>query len=139
MVTARMSWTGGKRFEGKSVFGHTIVTDTAKESGGQESGYKPTELLLYAIAGCTGVDVVGILQKQRQELTALEIEVVGHQPDTYPKPYHTVEIKYRARGKNLDSQKVTQAVELSMEKYCSVSQTVKCETKVTTAVEVILE
>ncbi len=139
MVTAKMNWTGGKRFEGRSAFGHIIVTDSGKASGGQESGYKPTELLLYAIAGCTGVDVVGILQKQRQELSSLEIEVVGHQPDTYPKPYHTVEIKYRARGKNLDRQKVVQAVELSMNKYCSVSQTVKHETGVTTTIEVIPE
>lgn len=137
MVTAKLNWTGGKRFEGTSVFGHTIVTDTTKASGGEESGYKPSELLLYAVAGCTGVDVVGILQKQRQELTSLEIEVIGSQPEESPKPYHTVEIKYRARGKNLDPRRVAQAVELSMTKYCMVSLTVKQETRVTTAIEIL--
>jgi putative redox protein len=139
MITATLNWTGGKRFEGTSAFGHTIVTDTTKASGGQESGYKPSELLLYAVAGCTGVDVVGILQKQRQELTSLEVEVTGTQPDDFPKPFKNVEIRYRARGKDLDPEKVAQAVELSMTKYCMVSLTVKQETRVTTAIEILPE
>lgn len=139
MVTAKLNWTGGKRFEGTSAFGHPIVTDTTKAAGGEESGYKPSELLLYAVAGCTGVDIVGILQKQRQELTSLEVEVIGTQPDDYPKPYHAVAITYRARGRNLDPRKVAQAVELSMTKYCMVSLTVKQETRVTTTIEILPE
>ncbi len=139
MLTAKMSWAGGMKFEGMSAYGHKISTDASKAAGGQEDGYKPTELLLFGIAGCTGIDVVRILQKQRQELTSLDIELVAHQGDTYPKPYHTIEIKYIARGKNLDPRKVEQAIELSEDKYCVVSQTVKQETKVVRSLEVLPE
>lgn len=136
MVSVKMAWKGGVAFEGIGAFGHTIRTDVAKQAGGEESGFKATELLLYGMAACTGVDVVRILQKQRQELTSLEIEVTGHQNEEYPKPFHTIEIVYRAKGKDLSPDKVAKAIELSKGKYCVVSQTVKNETKVTTRYEV---
>lgn len=139
MVSATMNWAGGLRFEGASAFGHRIVTDAAKNVGGSESGYKPSELLLFGVAGCTGIDVVRILEKQHQEITALEIQVVGHQNEEYPKPFHTVEIKYIARGRNLDRSKVAQAIALSEGKYCIVSQTIRNETKVTTSLEILPE
>jgi putative redox protein len=139
MMTTKMSWAGGLKFEGMSAFGHKLVTDGSKSAGGEEAGYKPTELLLFGIAGCTGIDVVRILQKQRQELTALDIELTGHQGEGYPKPFHTIEIKYIARGRNLDPRKVEQAIELSEDKYCVVSQTVKQETKVVRTLEVLPE
>ncbi|MEW5796792.1 MAG: OsmC family protein [Candidatus Zixiibacteriota bacterium] len=136
MLTAKMNWVGGIKFEGTSVFGHKIVTDGAKEAGGTEAGYKPTELLLYGMAGCTGIDVVKILQKQRQPLTSLEIEITAHQNETYPRPFHTIEVKYIATGPGLDEKKLAQAIELSESKYCVVSQTVQRETKVVTSYEI---
>ena len=136
MLTARMTWAGGLKFEGTSVFGHRIATDTAKEAGGKEEGFKPTELLLYGIAGCTGIDIVRILEKQRQELTSLEIRLTAHQNDNYPKPFHTIEVKYIASGPNLDEKKLAMAIELSESKYCIVSQTVQHETKVVTSYEI---
>lgn len=137
MITAKMKWAGGLKFEGTSAFGHKIATDGAKSAGGQEDGYTPTELVLYGIAGCTGIDVVRILEKQRQKLTALEIELVAHHNDDYPKPFHTVEIRYIARGENLDAKKLEAAIKLSHTKYCVVSQTLERETKVTTAYEIL--
>jgi putative redox protein len=139
MIETKMKWAGGLRFEGIGAFGHRIVTDGARKAGGEESGHKPTELLLWSIASCTGIDVVRILQKQRQELTSLEIEVAAQQRESYPKPFHTVEIRYRARGRNLDPKKLAKAIELSEGKYCVVSQTVANVTKVTTSYEVIPE
>jgi len=139
MMTAKMKWTGGDKFEGTSAFGHKIITDSAKKVGGEETGYKATELLLFSIAGCTGVDVVRILKKQKQPLKSLEIEVIAHQNDKYPKPFHTIEVKYIARGENLDENKLAQAIELSESKYCVVSQTVEKEAKVTTSYEIINE
>ena len=132
-----MSWVGGLKFEGTSAFGHKIATDAAKAAGGQEDGYKPTELLLFGIAGCTGIDIVRILQKQRQEVTGIDIELAAHQNDTYPKPFHTIEVKYKFRGRNLDEKRVAQAIELSESKYCVVSQTVTYPGKVVTSFEVI--
>ncbi|UCC43620.1 MAG: OsmC family protein [Candidatus Zixiibacteriota bacterium] len=139
MMTAKMKWTGGMKFEGMSAFGHQIVTDGAVKAGGTEAGFKPTELLLYGMAGCTGIDVVRILEKQRQDLTSLEIELTAHQNEKYPKPFHTIEMKYIARGKNLDPAKLAKAIELSESKYCVVSQTVQNEAKVVTSYEVVNE
>ena len=136
MLTAKMTWAGGVKFEGVSVFGHKIATDAAKEAGGKEEGFKPTELLLFGLAGCTGIDVVRILEKQRQKLTSLEIQLTAHQNDTYPKPFHTIEVKYIVSGPDLDEKKLAQAIELSESKYCVVSQTVQHETKVVTSYEI---
>ena len=138
-MTAKMNWAGGAKFEGTGAFGHKIVTDVARSAGGEEAGFKPTELLLYAVAGCTGVDVVRILEKQKQKLTSLEIEVVAHQSDDYPKPFHTVEVTYLARGENLDEKKLAKAIELSEGKYCVVSQSLKEPAKVTTSFKILSE
>ncbi|MBD3257772.1 osmotically inducible protein OsmC [candidate division GN15 bacterium] len=138
-VTAKMAWQGGLKFQATSAFGNTIIADGSKQAGGNEEGAKPTEYLLYGMAGCTGIDVIRILQKQRQEITALEIELIAHQQDEYPKPFHTIEVKYRAKGKNLDPNKLAKAIELSEAKYCVVSQTVQTECKVVTSHEVVDE
>jgi len=135
-MKARMQWSGGLKFTGKSAFGIEITTDGSRKAGGDEEGYKPTELLLFGIAGCTGIDVVRILEKQRQCLTGLEIEVTAHQNDEYPKPFHTVEVNYIAKGKNLDPARVAKAIELSESKYCVVSQTVQFPGKVKVSYEI---
>ena len=137
MMKAKMNWTGGLKFEGTSAFGHKIATDGSKGAGGQEDGYKPTELLLYGMAGCAGIDIVRILQKQKQKLTSLEIEVTAHQNEDYPRPFHTIEIKFIARGNDLDEKKLAMAIDLSESKYCVVSQTVANQTRVITSYEVV--
>ena len=137
MLEVKMLWAGGLKFEGDSVFGHKMVTDGSKEAGGTEAGFKPPELLLYGIAGCTGIDVVRILEKQRQKLTSLEIRVTAHHNEEYPMPFHTFEIKYIAKGENLSEQKLAQAIELSESKYCMVSQTMQSEAKVSSSFEII--
>ena len=137
MIEAKLKWTGGIRFEGTSAFGHTIATDGIKKVGGAENGYKPTELVLYGLAGCTGVDVVKILEKMRQEVTGIEIEVKGYQPDEYPKPFNKIEVKYIIRGKNLDKDKISRAISLSEEKYCMVSLSLKGVARITSTFEVI--
>lgn len=139
MMKINMKWTGNYKFEGKSAFGHKIVTDASKTVGGEEAGYKPTELLLYGIAGCTGVDVVRLMKKQRQEMTSLEIEVTAEHNEDYPKPFHTFNIKYTARGKNLEEKRLKKAISMSEEKYCMVSLTMEHEAKVHTSYEIIEE
>ncbi|MBN2370078.1 MAG: OsmC family protein [Vicinamibacteria bacterium] len=135
-VKASMTWKGGLKFEGVSAFGNKVAIDAAKGAGGGEDGVKPTELLLWGIAGCTGIDVIRILRKQRQEIDSLEIEVVGRQNDDYPKPFHTIEVKYHVVGRNVDPDKLAKAIELSEGKYCVVSQTVQRETTITTSFEI---
>ncbi len=137
MVTAKMKWGGGLKFEATSGFGNTIITDGSKEAGGNAEGAKPTEMLLYGMAGCAGIDVVRILEKQRQKLTSLEIELSAQQGDEYPKPFHTIEMKFIARGENIDEKKLAKAIELSEAKYCVVSQTIQQATKVVATHEII--
>jgi len=139
MVSVKMDWKGGLKFEGTSVYGHKIITDSSKKSGGEESGYAPTELMFYGIAGCTGIDVVRIMEQKRQALKELTIEVIAHQNDEYPKPFHTVEIKFIAKGDNINEKALARAIELSEKKYCVVSQTVKSEAKITTSYEIITD
>jgi putative redox protein len=139
MVEAKLKWAGGLKFDGTSVFGLPISTDGTKKSGGTEQGYGPTELVMFGLAGCTGVDVVKILEKMRQKLTGLEIEVNAVQPDEYPKPFNKIEVKYILRGQGLDKTKVEQAIELSEEKYCAVSLTLKGVANFKTSYEIIEE
>jgi putative redox protein len=139
MVEARMKWTGGVRFEGVSAFGLPIATDGAKQYGGGENGFKPVELVLFGLAGCTGHDVVKILEKSRQKLTGLEIEVKGFQPDGWPKPFSRIEVRYIIRGKGLDKAKIEKAISLSEDKYCSVSQSLKGISKIVSTFEIIEE
>lgn len=136
MVSAKLKWTGGISFEGVSQFGHKIITDGAKSAGGAESGYKPTELLMFGLAGCTGVDVANILTRMRQDVTGIEIEVTGYQPEEFPKPFNRIEVKYIFIGKNLNKDKIEQAIKLSEEKYCSVSQTLKGMAKIISNYEI---
>jgi len=139
MVEAKLKWAGGLKFEGTGAFGHKIVTDGARKAGGNEEGYKPTELLLFGLISCSGVDVVRILEKQRQQLTSLELEAVGEHGDEYPKPMHTIRVKYTARGKDLNPDKLAKAIELSETKYCMVGQTIERETKIISEFEIISE
>ena len=139
MVEAKVKWVGGLKFEGTSYFGHKLTTDVARKVGGNEEGYKPTELLLFGLITCTGVDVVRILQKQRQDFKSLEIEAVGEHGDEYPKPMHTIKVKYKIRGNGIDPGKVQKAIELSATKYCMVGQTIERETKIINEFEIIPE
>jgi len=132
-----MDWAGGIAFEGKSEFGHTVRTDSARRVGGEESGPMPTELVLFGIAGCTGVDVVRIMEKARQPLESLSIVVQADQNDEYPKPFHTVRIHFKAKGKGISEKRLAKAIELSEEKYCVVSQTIARPAKVSTSYEIV--
>lgn len=139
MVEAKLKWVGGRRFEGVSTWGFPVATDVSRNSGGAESGYRPTELLMFALAGCTGVDVVNILEKMRQKISGVEVAVTGRQPESYPKPFNHIEVKYVFRGEKLDKEKVRQAVELSEGKYCSVGQTLAGVAKIVSTIEIVEE
>ena len=115
-VSAR--WTGeGLNFVGTTGRGQQV------EMGGQN--ISPTDMLLLGLAGCTGMDVASILQKKRQAITAVEVHVTGHRPEEYPKPYQLVEIAYVVSGDNITARDVERAIELSVTKYCIVSQTLQ--------------
>lgn len=114
----------------------------AIDPGGHElvlgkEGFRPAQLVLMGLAGCTGMDVVSILDKKRQDLTEIEIEIIGHQPDNYPKPYETIEVKFTVKGNNINPDDVARAISLSESKYCIVSQTLQTEVEVKSSFEVV--
>jgi len=115
---ARLRYAGGEAFVGESPSGHAIVTSFSHE---HVTAPSPMELLLIALGGCTGADVVGILEKKRQRVTGYEIDVVGQRRAEHPRVYTDIEVVHRLRGHSLDPTAVSHAIELSGTKYCSVS------------------
>ncbi|MBN2464427.1 OsmC family protein [candidate division WOR-3 bacterium] len=118
---ADIRWAGRMTFIGKAGSNHAVPMDSGPEFGGDSSATKPMELLLIALGGCTGMDVVPILKKMRQDVTAVELNIAAERSEDHPKPYTRIDIEYVVTGSNLDEERVKHAVELSHEKYCSVT------------------
>lgn len=108
-------------FEGTSGSGHTVIMDGPPDHGGQEKGVRPMEMLLLGVGGCASFDVVHILRKSRQQVTACEAEVTAERAGTEPKVFTKIHLHFRISGENLKENQVKRAVELSAEKYCSAS------------------
>jgi putative redox protein len=109
-------WQGDTAFEVTGGSGATLITD-----GAAKVGHSPMELILSALAGCTGADVIDILRKKRQEVTNFEIRVHGERSGEHPRVYTEIEIVFIVTGRKVDPEAVRRAVELSENKYCSVS------------------
>jgi putative redox protein len=118
---ASIRWAGKMTFIGKAGSNHVVPMDSGPEFGGDSSATKPMELLLLSLGGCTGMDVVPILKKMRQDVTAVELNIAAERSEEHPKPYTKIDIEYVVTGRNLDEERVKHAVELSQEKYCSVT------------------
>ncbi|HBG86375.1 MAG TPA: osmotically inducible protein C, partial [Marinilabiliaceae bacterium] len=101
--------------------GHKLVLDATPEVGGEDRGPRPKPLVMVALAGCTGMDVVSILKKMRVEIEGLEIKVEGNISEEHPKTFTELKLIYEFKGKDLPMDKLKKAVEMSDEKYCGVS------------------
>lgn len=129
MMKAKINWTGNMAFSAMNASGHEIIMDAAEEVGGKNSGARPTELLLDAVAGCTGIDIISILHKMRLYPTAFSMEVDGKRADEHPKRFTEINIHYILEGE-LPEAKVIRAIQLSEEKYCSVAHSLNAVIKV---------
>lgn len=138
MAEVSVTWVQGAQFVGSGSGGHSIVLD-APEGRAAWEGFKPSELLLAAVGGCTGVDVVDILRKKRQRITGLRITVTGRQQDDFPHAFTDIDIHYAVRGRGVTTQAVERAIELSEEKYCSVAATVRGVAAIHTSYTVVDE
>ena len=116
------------------VNGHKIEIDTEKDKGGNNLGTRPKALMLVSLAGCTGFDVVSILNKMRVEFSDLSISVDAHLTETEPALYDSVVVKYSIKVKKEDEPKVAKAVKLSKEKYCGVSKMFESFAKVSSVI-----
>jgi len=131
---AKLTWISGLRFEARSDSGHLVTVDSLSRP--DHAGPNPVELLAMAVAGCTAMDVVAILEKMRERLAGLEVEVSGERASTNPKYFTSMSITYRVRGGGLSREKVERAVELSHSTYCSALASLRPDCKVTTAIEI---
>lgn len=134
---ARAVFVGPMRFDVTSGSGHTIALDVATAEGGNESGASPMELLLMALAGCTGMDVIGILKKMRQDVRGYEIRVHGVRAAEHPKVFVQVSIEHVVTGHNVDPAAVARAIELSDTKYCGVENTLNKSAQVTSTFRIV--
>jgi putative redox protein len=119
-----MNWKGGMAFE-TEMNGHKIVVDADDSVGGHDLGPRPKGLMMVALAGCTGMDVVSILKKMRVNLNYFNVRVEGNLTEEHPKQYDAMKLIYEFGGENLDQEKLKKAIDLSMERYCGVSAVYK--------------
>ena len=121
-MNVKVTWLQGKSFEGTGKEGTTISMDVPIDKGGNGLGPTPKEVYMMSVAGCSGVDVVSILQKKRMEIVSFEIEVNAvEQTEKHPYVYTKAKIHYKLKGKNLTDAAVKQAIILSQDKYCGIS------------------
>ena len=135
MGTATVKWIEGKQFIGIDSTNHSVVLSTPKEG----IGIKPSDLLLIAVASCSAVDVVEILEKKRMTLTHLEISSSGEQDQDPPWTFRKIHMHYKIGGRNLTEKAVAQVIQLSEEKYCSVAATIRGTAEIVTDFEILEE
>ena len=120
-MKARAKLIEGMAFMGEAGSGHALVMDGSPEYGGRNLGFRPMELILLGVAGCTAFDVINILRKGREDVADCVVEVAGERAAEDPKVFTKVHLIYRVKGRSLSPAKVERAIKLSKEKYCSAS------------------
>jgi len=113
-------WQEGMAFDAE-VDGHHVVMDASREAGGQDLGARPKPLLMVALSGCSGMDVVSILAKMQVKGYRFRMELDADSTTEHPKTYHTIRMDFVFEGDNLPVDKVRKAVSLSVERYCGVN------------------
>lgn len=120
-MKARIKWVEGASFLGETESGHAVLMDGPPDGGGRNLGPRPMEMVLIGTGGCTAYDVVAILKKQRQQISDCVAEIHAERADTDPKVFTKIHIHFIVSGKDLKSEQVERAINLSAEKYCSAS------------------
>ena len=114
-------WIDGMMMVGESPSGHAIVMDGPEDLGGKNLGIRPMEMLLLGLGGCTTIDVISTLKKMREEVRDCRAEITAERADDHPKVFTRIHINFVVEGSNLNEKKVSKAVSLSADKYCSAS------------------
>jgi putative redox protein len=120
-MKARIEWEGAVRFKARSSSGHEVTLDGAPESGGQDAGPRPMELVLMGLGGCSSYDVVEILRKGREDVQSCVAELEAERAPEPPRVFTKIHLHFVVSGRNLSDARVARAVSLSAEKYCSAS------------------
>ena len=117
-MLSKVVWKGNMAFTGTSDGGFLLPLDAKKAVGGHDLGFQPLQLFAIGLVGCTGMDVISILQKKRQEVTAFEVSAEIERANEHPKVFKKIILEYKVTGRDIDRQDVERAVELSETKYC---------------------
>ena len=136
--TININWLGNMAFEAE-LDGHKITLDASSNVGGENRGPRPKPLMLIALAGCTGMDVVSIWKKMRISVDKMSVTVEGELTEEHPKHFHSMHIIYTFYGKQLSKEKIQKAIDLSQERYCGVSYTYRKALKLTSEIKLIEE
>jgi putative redox protein len=118
IMTAVARLETGLRFHAQATSGYHVTLDSREVNGGQGSGFSPMEMLLVGLAGCTGMDVLSILRKKRQDVTAYEVRVQGIRADEHPKVFVEINVEHLVTGHAIQPAAVARAIELSETRYC---------------------
>ena len=117
-MTATVRLETEMRFDAESGSGHHIIMDAAEHGGGHNEGFRPMELLLVGLAGCTGMDVISILRKMREPVTSYAVHVVGVRAEEHPMVFVEISVVHIVTGHHLKPEAVARAIQLSEERYC---------------------
>jgi putative redox protein len=134
-MEAKVTWKGRLSFTGTAETGFSLLLGTEPSLGGDNDGFRPLELMALSLAGCTAMDVISLLQKKRQDVTAFEVRVHAERAEEHPRVFTHVTVEYLVTGHNVDPVSVNRSIELSATKYCPaqamLSKAVEIEHKVT--------
>jgi putative redox protein len=128
-MNCTLNWQEGMRFSTR-MDGFELILDAASENGGTNQGPRPKGLLLTALAGCTAMDVISILNKMKVTPVGFEVSVDGELAADHPRRFTEITVHYRFKGPNLDRAKLEKAIDLSEEKYCGVSASLKPQVRI---------
>jgi putative redox protein len=117
-MTALVKLETGMQFDAESGSGHHITLDAAEHGGGHDAGSRPMELLLMGLGGCTGMDVISILRKKRQQVTGYEVHVSGIRAEENPMVFVEITVEHVVTGHHIQPEAVARAIQLSEERYC---------------------
>lgn len=118
IMIARATLEANMLFDALSGSGHHVTLDAAEGGGGQNAGFRPMELLLVGLAGCTGMDVISILRKKRQDVTGYEVRVQGVRAEEHPMVFVEISVEHIVTGHAIQPEAVARAIQLSEERYC---------------------
>lgn len=133
-LKATVRYAGDEMFIGTSPSGHAQAIDT---KGDRHAAPTPMEMLLVAVAACTAVDVISILQKKRQDVTDYNVDITGTRADEHPRKYTAFHVHHIVHGRSVSADAVERAIELSDTRYCSVAATVRPTAEITTTYEIV--
>jgi len=136
-MKSRIKFVENMQFIATADSGHAVIMDAPPSVGGNNSGAKPSELLLMGFGGCSGMDVVSILNKKKQDVTSFEMNVDGNTAESHPRYFTDIHIEYVITGRNISEDAVKRAIDLSLNKYCTVGTTIGKAAKITHSYKII--